>query len=482
MDHYSKKLIEAVYSRLPISLQNLAFTLYGYKKMRERYGPHFQKCLDFLRSSEWWTSSEIESYQNEQIKKIITIAYNDVPYYRDIFQLYGIQPQDIGSIEDLNKLPILTKSVVKESARFFINTNINPKRMLTSLTSGTTGSPLKIVLTREALQFQWAIWWRHRARFGLVPGDSFLMFGARLPVINQTKPPFWRTNHAINQTYLSTYHVSPEYLSEIVGWLNAQQFKFYTGYPSAMYALAILIKEQKLELTQPPEYIVTGADALLPEFEKIIHAVFKAPVTEQYGMAEACGNLAKCEAGRFHLDFEFCGVELVPVEGLENTNIRRLIFTGFANPAMPLIRYDIGDYGYICHEPCPCGRASLSIKSIDGRVEDFIRTPDGRLIMGMNQVFEWASGISETQIVQNKIDEIEIRMVPNNEFSYEDDIMALESELRKRLGNDMKFAFQIVKSIPRTKNGKFRAVVSNLPAETQAEKELKQSLSSGIFN
>jgi phenylacetate-CoA ligase len=466
-------LLQAFYRKLPVSLQNIAFTLYGVSLHQQRYGTHFRHKLCDLKTTEWWTDTQIEDYQNKMLQEVLHDAYESVPYYRHLFQERGIEPKAIRSMTDLNQLPLLTKQTVQEHEEQLLSQRFDSKSLVHNQTSGTTGKPLTVHLTKEAYQFQWAVWWRHRARFGLRPGDKYLSFGARLPVaIEQTTPPFWRYNRMGNQVYLSTYHLSPKWIPDVVQWLNEEDFDFYTGYPSAMYALATQMKAQGLRLLNRPKHIATGADALLPPYEDAIRDVFGVNVTEQYGMTEACGNLSKCERGRFHLDFEFCILELLPIPGLEHTDLRKLVFTGLANPAMPFIRYDIGDYGRLAAGPCPCGRASLTLAAIEGRAEDFIQAPDGRLIMGMNQVFKYAAGISETQIVQDKIDEIEVRILPGHNFNQTQDIATLEKELRKRLGPDMKLNFSIVEQIARGPGGKFKAVINNLPIEHETEAHL----------
>lgn len=475
-------LTTRLYSRLPISLQNVAFSAWGMKTKRERYGGDFAERLRWLKTSEWWSASDIEAYQNEKLREVVRLAYDSVPYYREVMKERGLRPEDIQTQRDLGKLPILQKPWLRQNAQALRSNRYATRQLRVSLTSGTTGSPLRVYLAPAALRFQWAVWWRHRARFGLRLGDKFLMFGARLPVpAEQTEPPFWRHNRAINQVYLSTPHLTPATMPAVVDWLNREDFDFYAGYPSAMYVLAEHMRGHGLRLLNRPKYIVTGSDALLPASEAAIGKAFGVPVTEQYGMAEACGNLAKCEYGRFHLDFEFCILELLPVPGVDDPDVRRLVFTGLANPAMPFIRYDIGDYGRIAHGPCPCGRQSLSLEAIDGRVEDYVRTPDGRRIVGMNQVFEWAPGVSETQIVQRDLGEIEVRIVPGPQFDRCRDETILESELRKRLGDQMHIRFAIVDAIPRTDNGKFRAVVSEIPPDSDAGRDLRSALSSGTL-
>ena len=461
--HLMTKLsIYDLYKKMPIPLQNLLVSTKGLQIRYQRYGAPFWEKFEFLRQSEWWSKEKIREYQDEQLRHLIRHAYETVPYYNRIMKKRGLTPNDIKGQDDLPKLPLLTKEEVFQHTEELVSTKFPRWQLIKSLTSGTTGKALKIYLTREALSFQWAVWWRHRARFGLKPGDKFLTFGARVAVpIEQTKPPYWRYNLPIHQVYLSTYHLTPYTMPYIVEWLNKENFDFYTGYPSAMYILASFMEENGLRLFNRPKYIVTGADALLPTFEQTIKRVFGVPVTEEYGMAEAVGNFSKCEYGKFHLDAEFGIVELLPVDNQTNPNLRRLVFTGLANLAMPLIRYDIGDYGKVDLKSCPCNRQTLTLESIDGRVEDYIRTPDGRMAIGMNQVFEWAPGAREIQIVQNSLSKIEVCIVPRPSYSKNDENKLL-CELRKRLGNQIEIKFKLVQNIPRTKSGKFHAVVSTL--------------------
>jgi len=190
--------------------------------------------------------------------------------------------------------------------------------------------------------------------------------------------------------------------------------------------------------------------------------------------------MARCEFGKYHVDAEFCLVEAVPIDPAQ-PRVCRLIFTGFANPAMPFIRYDVGDYGLLSEEPCRCGRASLTFDRIEGRTEDFVRTRDGRLVVGMNQALEWAPNLVEAQIRQESIDRLMVLVVPGAAYGGEDEKI-LERQIRLRVGNDMAIEFRQVASIPRAANGKFRAVVSVLGGETAEEASLQRAVREGVFD
>lgn len=446
---------------MPVFLQNVACTVVGAKLHWERYRRPFRAKLEWLRETEWWPADRIREYQTRQLRKLIADAYRNVPYYAQLFDKARIRPEDIAGPESLNIVPILTKQAVREHQDDLVSREFSSLRLLRGLTSGTTGTPITVRTTPEGRVFQWAIWWRHRSRFGLTPGDRYLSFGARVAVPEgQRLAPFWRRNWIGRQTYLSTYHMTPRNLPSIVRWLNTEDFEFFAGYPSALYVLARFLEEGGHSLRRRPKVVVCGADALLPGFEATMARAFGVPITEQYGMAEFAGNLAKCEHGNFHLDFECCAAELHDIPGA-TLGEKRLILTGWGNPAMPFIRYDVGDYVRPLEGKCPCGRESQTFQSVDGRTEDYLRTPDGRMVIGLNQVLEYAPGAKEIQIVQKTIDEVEFRVVPGKDYG-PDDERALTSELRRRVGKSIRIKFSIVDSIPRTPSGKFRAVVSHL--------------------
>lgn len=452
--------ISKVYYKLPVSLQNLAFSIGGYINKRNRFGDDFQQKFKFLRESEWFSASEMEDYQNRRLEYLLKNVYPNVPLIKDTFDQNGIRFSDIKNIEDLKKLPIISKDTLRNSSLQYRNLAIPSNHVITALTSGTSGRQLKVFHTKETLSAQWATWARHKARFGIFQGDKYLSFGARVPILaSQSKPPFWRRNYALNQVYLSTFHLSKTFLPDIIDFINNETFDYYTGYPSSMYVLASYMKENNIKLLNRPKYVVTGSDALLPQFEKVISEVFGVKVTEQYGMAEACGNYSKCEYGMYHLDAEFGISELIPVDNMPGKY--RLVFTSMANDAMPLIRYDMGDYGVPEDMQCKCGRHTPILSSIEGRLEDFITTPDGRKISGMNQVFEWAPNINEIQVYQNDPSSIEVRFIPSLAF-VRSELNNLEIEFRKRLGHEIIINFVEVNSIQRSKTGKYKAVISEI--------------------
>jgi phenylacetate-CoA ligase len=462
---------------MPVVLQNAAFSLLGLKQRRFRYGGAFKELLAWLEEAQWADPDDIRRYQDEQVRDFVRHAYESVPFYRDLYDRHGVGPDDVEGIGDLPKLPIVTRSMVREAGEGLRSDRFRRRDLIVSLTSGTTGTPLRVCRTRYSWAFQWAVWWRHRARFGMTIDDPFLMVGARVPIpADRTEPPFWRRDWANHRVYLSAYHLKPENMPAIVDMLQRERFRFYTGYPSAIAQIGDYLVDHAIELQGGPEVVITGSDALLPRFARRIREALHAPVTDQYGMLEFAGNFAQCEHGNYHLDYECGHAELLPMEG---TDRRNLVLTGWGNRAMPFIRYEVGDHAVLpaSQAPCACGRHTWYIARVDGRLEDYVYTPDGRKIIGMNQVFEYAVGTRKMQIRQDAVDRIEVRIVPAPDYDDAATRAAVGRELQRRLGDvPMDIEYTLVDDIPPEANGKFRAVVSTVTDTSAAGRAVREAL------
>jgi len=177
----------------------------------------------------------------------------------------------------------------------------------------------------DTLPWQWAVWWRHRERFGLKLHDPFIVFAGRDVVpLSSMDPPVWRRNLAMHQTYLSVHHLTQKNIPVIADYLCQRKVKYYSGYPSAIYLVACYFLEKNIHLPHPPRVIVTGAETLLPYQRDVISKAFETEVADQYGASESCGNISECEKHMYHVDMEFGAVEFLPLSGMPD-NTRRIV-------------------------------------------------------------------------------------------------------------------------------------------------------------
>ncbi len=462
------ELAKKIYPYLPIFAQNLVCNIYGIQQRRLRYGGVFRELLDWLEETQWWSKEQIEEYQNKQLQKLIRHAYDTVPYYRRIFDKHGLKPADIKTKEDLSKLPILTKEDVRNNLEDLVSVKFPRRRLVRLHTSGTSGKSLQFYMEPRAIQFHWAVWWRHRRRFGIEFDTPYANFtGLNAIPLNQKHPPFWRENYVMHQTVFTMHHIVPEKVEAIVKRLNKGGFEYYSGYPSIISTLAHLIQEKGFEITAPPKIIFTGAENLYEHQRRIMENVFHCPVTDQYGFSEGCGNASRCEMDVFHEDFEYGILECVDCVRLENGDLQgRIVATGFASYAMPFIRYDVGDIGVWSSTECKCGRHSKVLKKIVGRIEDYVITPEGRRIMRFDYIFKDAHNVKEAQVVQYEPNSICLRIVRRPEYSKRDE-EHLKAKVKSWISSSLRVQFEYVNEIEREPNGKIRAVKSFLRNQQQ---------------
>jgi phenylacetate-CoA ligase len=184
-------------------------------------------------------------------------------------------------------------------------------------------------------------------------------------------------------------------------------------------------------------------------------------VRDRYGVSEKVVSMTECERGRLHVDMEFCIVEVETQEEDEDIATGPLLVTGLSHDATPMFRYRIGDVGTRLKRPCDCGRAGDVFLAVDGRIEDYVMTPDGRLIGRLDHIFKNQHDVAEAQILQDTKEAVEIRVVPRESWSDAAE-RTLRKEVRARLGDEIRVGIELVKDIPREPNGKLRAVKSRV--------------------
>jgi len=463
----SDSLSERIYPYLPVFLQNAACWYYGERESRVRFGSEFDAHLRQLLDSETWSAGEIEAYQNEKLRELVAHAYEFVPYYRERWKALKISPSDIRSRKDLPKLPVVTKEDVRQNAEKFLSQKTPRSRLLARHTSGTTGKALHFWMTREAIAFQWAVWWRHRSRFGVHPEAWHANFtGKRVVPLGQRTPPYWRWNRPVHQALLTMHHLNAEKIPSVMEFLNSHQFEFYSGYPSIIHMLALHADAVGLSLKAPPRAVFTGAENLLDFQRRDIQRFTGAILTDQYGCSEACGNASQCPKFDYHEDFEFGileGRELGP-----GNSARSILCTGFACDAFPFIRYEVGDVGVENSEDCACGRKSRVWSRIEGRKDDYVITPEGLRIMRFDYIFKNALNVEEAQVVQEVIGQITVRIVRRPTYGSKDET-AISEEVRRWISPALTVRFEYVPEIEREANGKFRAVLSRLQPQSDRE-------------
>jgi phenylacetate-CoA ligase len=209
----------------------------------------------------------------------------------------------------------------------------------------------------------------------------------------------------------------------------------------------------------------------------VIEQAFGCHVFDWYGNVELVANIVQCEAGNYHIKPEYGVVEILNPDGSPSQpgQVGELVCTGLNNPAMPFVRYRVGDTAVRKEGPCPCGRGGRLVERITGRTEDVIVTPDGRYLSRLDFVFKGLLNVEEAQMIQETADHLRVRIVKRPGYTQQDTGRIL-ANLRERMGTGINVDLEFVERIPRTASGKFRYVISKAPLDLAGARQTGEVL------
>jgi phenylacetate-CoA ligase len=425
------------------------------------FGPTFARVYNALMRSQWSSLEQLEQLQLAKLQELARQAYAHVRYYQRTFDQVGIRPDDITSLDVLAVLPTIGKSTLRDHFDDLTADNASRRyHPVTRHTSGSTGIPQKFLQDRENLTFERATVWRHYDWAGYrYQEPTAILRGKVVP-----EGGFWYLSDDTT-LILSSFKLKSETLDHYIQALRQFRPTLIQAYPSSIYFLARLLERRGVDDIQPRS-IMTASETLLPHQRECIERVFNCKVFDWYGSGEHVAIISQCPAGKYHVHMEYGIVEYVerPEFSRAGELAYEIICTGLNNFSMPLLRYSIGDIVRIRDgEECDCGRGLPVVSAIEGRLDDVIVSPDGRVIpaSGMTLAFEFIETIAQAQLYQEDIQELVIRVVKTEGYSEEDHQFMLD-QVRSRLGDAMRIRVDLVSEIQRLPSGKQPFAISKV--------------------
>jgi len=459
-------LFEKIYFNLPLFFQNMMISTYGYHLKRKKYGKEFDKYLKEFIKREKYTYQEWRDYQTIELRKLLQHAFLTVPYYNEKYKKIGFNKSKFQKfeIEDLAKLPYLEKEDLRKYGKTTLLSKKRPKGVFIS-SSGSTGTPTSIFYSNDFYQKVAAL---YEARVRIWAGVSKemrrgMIGGKKIIRDAQSKPPFYRFNIAENQTYFSAYHISQKNLNSYVKGIIEHKVEYMVGYAMSNYFLADLIVKNNIKVPQL-KAVVTSSEKLTQEMRDTFFKAYGCKTFDGYSGVEACGFITENQLGELLFSPDSGILEVLNSKGtsVNNGEIGEVVSTGLMNFSQPLIRYRIGDYVKLSKcQQAKSGLQMLKIDKIEGRIEDVIIGRDGRKMVRFHSLFVDIPKLKASQVIQHNIDDIEIKLITEKKYNKIINEKLITNRLERQL-EKVNIKYTYVSDLPRTKNGKIKAIISKL--------------------
>ena len=418
-----------------------------------------------LEKTQWLGASDLQALQTQRLRTLLQHAGRHVPYYREMFQRIGFDPDGVSSVSDLQRLPLLDKADIRahtaalksEQARDLARFN----------TGGSSGEPLIFFIGKERVSHDVAAKWRATRWWGVDIGDpEIVVWGSPIELGSQDRLRAWR-DRLLRTELLPAFEMSPAKLDAMVATIRRRRPRMLFGYPSALSHIARHAEStgQRMDDLGIGVAFVTS-ERLYDEQRAAIERVFGCPVANGYGGRDAGFIAHQCPAGGMHITAEDIVLEIVGADGrvLPAGMAGEIVVTHLATRDFPFIRYRTGDMAVLDPQPCSCGRGLPLIKEIQGRSTDFVVAADGTVMHGLALIYILRDlpGVQGFRIVQHSLQRTEVQLVVSEAFDRRAHVPAIETGIRRRLGAGVQVELNFVAAIAPEKSGKFRYVLSHV--------------------
>ena len=427
-----------------------------------------------MKSAPYWSPDKLAEWSNGRRKAILAHAYENVPYYRHLFDENGIRLVEIDDPDVWRRIPTLDKNTLRSNSEALTARGKYSQGAVWASTSGSTGMPLKILLDRRINSAAFALFWRAWGSGG------YWRLGQRQAALKGLyNEEGWRYNQLIRTLELSSVRVDRKTVHLYRDLIQRFQPRFMRGYPSSMYLFCRLLHEEGLDLYVP--MIISGSEMLQDFQRSMIESTLGGRVYNHYTHWERAASILECDSGNMHAQEDYGHHEILDVEGnpVPHGVVGEITVTGLYNLAMPLIRYRTGDLASWSPESCSCGQSFPVVKQIVGRQNDYIVSPTGELTSGTSAVFglKLMPQILYFQLIQRELGTVEVHIVKARDYQDPEDTDRVREALRDRLGADthLEIRFCGVEELERNPVGKIRSCINHLPADVIARFALPES-------
>ncbi len=380
-----------------------------------------------------------------------------------MFSRLDVSADDISDLDDLARLPVLTKNDIRNAGERFFAGDIPRGQLSQDATGGSTGTPFVFWHRREDKDYLNGNLWRANEWMGYAPGARTARVWGCDPVSRRQQ----LTARYIGNTILLPGHdMSDQGVATFCDEMRRFRTTIIEGYGHLLWEFCRTLR--RLGIPPPPtlRVAVFGAEVLGSSQRSFIREVLHCPVRERYGSREFLAIAAECDSGSLHVTSDVNWIEIVDDNGnpVAPGELGRIAVTCLHSYAFPLVRYAIGDLGVMSSERCSCGSPHPVLQEVSGRSGNLLLLPDGTRMTGLAVAhrMRMLDRVGQVQIRQTSPDTLSV-LVARTPDSREEDVQQLLGILADLTKGLVSIGCKYVDEIPRSPSGKYELVRSDLP-------------------
>jgi len=423
-----------------------------------------------LERSQWWSPQELERFRLARLREMVRHCWQQTPYWRSVMDAGGIGPEDIRSLADLARFPLLEKETIRRHRdQMLWRGTRRGLRMVR--TSGSTNEALEFYTCADREAHINAARIRGHRWVGVNKGHKEMYFwGSPVELSKQDRVKRVR-DWLINDGLTDGFELTAERVARYIDTWKRWRPRCLFGYPSSFVLMVMMAHAKGIDLGglagRGLRAICTTSEILSDVDRQMIAVTFGVPVYDSYGIREGGLIGHECEHQTMHCVDEQLILETIDPDTLEPTDGEgELVLTNLVSKVMPIIRYRTGDIVTLSERPCPCGRSLTRVEITGGRAVDFVVTSDDRWIAGYAFIYVCRSvpGIVKFQVRQERKGRIRLLLATNGDFP-SNGAQRVRDAVCRRLRSDDEVCVERVGDIHPSPSGKYRPVISEVAAE-----------------
>tara|TARA_Y100001954_G_scaffold157036_1_gene166839 strand:+ start:6200 stop:7534 length:1335 start_codon:yes stop_codon:yes gene_type:complete len=405
-----------------------------------------------------WNKEEIKKWRSLKLQKLIQHAYYNTVYYKNLFDSNKINPNEIRSIEDLSKLPPLTKDLAKENYNDLIPNNISRIKYIRKNTGGSTGDPFNYLLDKRSWSYIVAENWHNWERIGYKMGNNYIALGSHsiLPSGNKKSIKHNIYYWLKGKKPINALNMSKEASKKHLVYIKKNNYQYVYGYASSIFLLAKAALENNID-SKFIKGCITTSEILTDYYRSTIKEAFQCDIIDNYGAADGGVNAFKVNEGDFNVGYN-CIVRVgEKVNSIDTGGILQV--TDLYNYAMPFINYQLGDSAIISMDNHNDYNGQV-LSKVFGRSSDVIELSNGNVLTGPGfTIFFKDVDVEAYSVKQTGNLELTIQIKENSNYIPENDKLIIQT-MKKYAGSDCKIVLQKVDKFDLLKSGKRKYFIS----------------------